>query len=140
MLGSRVRSDDVGAMKLSGEFAAQVYLPKSQHVRGGASFKSEKNRTAWARGSSESHMYTMEKNHMQGCVPVMLLPAYGVEIWIGRAHDHAHHVCRAFTLQAFHRLTVAICSSPTSLCALRLSSPRSQAPERLHSTSLLSSR
>lgn len=45
----------------------------------------------------------------------------------GQAHDHAHHVRRAFTLQAalsrLRRLTVAMSSSPTSLYALHLSVP-----------------
>lgn len=119
LLGSRVRSDDVGAMKQLGGFAAQ-----SQHERRASSRVKRTEQSGTRKTSSGSHMRHGKPTGRVVCHTSSRIWRRDLD---GQAHDHAHHVRRAFTLQAalsrLRRLTVAVSSSPTSLCTLQLSVP-----------------
>lgn len=95
LLGSRVRSDDVGLWSNWAESQRNRNTEESK-------LKSEENRTRLARGSKLRVSYAPWKNHMQGC----LCPSTSSRIWrrdLGRqAHDHAHHITYA-ALSRFRR-------------------------------------
>jgi hypothetical protein len=72
-----VRSDDVAAMEQSGGIAGTVSAPTRTEES-----KLRNGKTVEQSGKKEAfHMHHGKPQCRGGCVPGMLLPAYGVEIW-----------------------------------------------------------